>query len=465
MYMGGTLKYTKIMLVDNRLILIDRSIPAEIEDTYREYDQNGLVNLFLGRNEVAEGFFKRQIELLFVGQKKFGRPIHKGSAFHNLALAQLGQSNKIDDSIHNSLLAYIEDTLNVEIDYEDDVDRWPAASLLRDVMKIRMRLLREIKAVSFDLKQKNWVSLVDPEPILQNALENLRILGSLSLLCEIQIVPANAMPLGFPQPLERRVFIGTNYDTFYHIIPEIKEAVILSGYTPVVVSEVAIPQERIHHHSLLLLHTCGNAIFDVTNPAGQYMEIERLKDYEIWPLLVRSAISGDTSFPIWLSRMITTLGFEVVPYADISQLKNIVRDYLRRIFPGENTLFKLNRLTQLSTNELKVQILPQSIFKRGEVLKTKALFKGKVTNGFFDNEIKLPNGNTCWNWDSMTLKDGDSRTKGILNGTIEAECEWTWEIPKYIPKGSCVIATRVYNHLDNNKRIFDVEDQNTIQII
>ena len=167
-----------------------------------------------------------------------------------------------------------------------------------------------------------------PEEILQEVIEKLHLESkNLMRYCKVLVEPGATMPVGFPQPWERRVFIGTNYDTHSHMVPEIKEAVIRKGYTPVIAYEASIPPDLIHHHSLMLLHTCKYAIFDITAPAGQYMEIERAQDYGCTVLLVRSALDS-AKIPPHISSMIKTLGYKISFYKDLHELKQKVSDFL-----------------------------------------------------------------------------------------------------------------------------------------
>ena len=146
------------------------------------------------------------------------------------------------------------------------------------------------------------------------------------------------MVVGFPQPKELRVFIGTNYDVNIGVIPLIKERVTLKNlttgrrYVPITVLDVIVPPNATHDVSLLLLHTCGYAVVDVSHPGGQYVEIERIRDYGIVPknvLLVRQAAKPiDTEHPPHVSEMVSTLGYAIRYYYDPRELIAIIQDFL-----------------------------------------------------------------------------------------------------------------------------------------
>lgn len=307
----------------------DRSIPARLVDRMRTLDNEGLVALYMNRFAEAEGIFRNQYSILSEAQAGESRPIHKGGPLQNLGISLLNQGRN-EEGLHSVLLAYIEDTLDVQYGEEDEIDRRPAAVVLRDYLKIRLGFLNAIKRFSAQIKKDGkWRMATNPEEILR---EVTRTLGydfeNLFSLCDFRPLPAGGIPLGFPQPWENRVFIGANYDTHAHVIPEIKEAVIRRGYTPVIAYEVRIPADLIHHHSLLLLHTCKYAIMEITSYSGQLMELERAKDYGVTALLLRSSL-GTPTLPPQISSMIQNLGYRLELYRDIPELRQRVSAFLQ----------------------------------------------------------------------------------------------------------------------------------------
>jgi len=227
-------------------------------------------------------------------------------------------------------LAYVEDTLNVGYDLEDNADRAPAANVLRDVFYLNLRILRETKILAAQIKASGqWNMARDPEPILKKIAQRLKFdINKLSEQCERGVPQVGAMILGLPQPRERRVFIGTNYDANPGVIPLAKEGVIRRGYELVIVFEAGIPSNApdIHDKSLMLLHTCGWAIIDITAPGGQFIEVERARDYGVNLLLVRQAL--DPSHPPQVSAMVSTIGWHIKYYRDPREIIKIVAEFL-----------------------------------------------------------------------------------------------------------------------------------------
>jgi len=307
----------------------NRGIPERIREQVAHLDREGLVALYVGNYIEAIRLFEEQYELLFRTQDEENRPIHKGGSLHNrgLALFALGRA---DQAIYSILLAYVEDTLNVGYDLEDNADRAPAANVLRDVFYLNLRILREIKTVVAKIKASGqWNMARDPKPILKKIAKRLKFdINRLSEQCERGVPRVGTMILGLRLPPERRVFIGTNYDVNPGIIPLAKEGVIRCGYEPVIASEAGIPPNDpgIHDKSLMLLHTCRWAIIDVTHPGGQFIEVERARDYGVNLLLVRQAL--DPSHPPPVSAMVSTIGWPIRYYRDPRDLIPLVMGFL-----------------------------------------------------------------------------------------------------------------------------------------
>ena len=305
----------------------NREVPDTLREEYTNLGTEGLVALNIGKYAESERFFLKQYQLLLKAQDQENRPIHKGAPLHNrgLALYYLG---KQEEAIYSILLAYIEDTLGTEYDLEDNADRAAASRVLRDVFYFKLKILREIKNKSTQIKESGeWSSAKDPDPILQELAQRFYFNpNKLSDLCDRPLPKTDNPLLGFPQPREKRVFIGTNYDAQPGIIPIAKEAVIRKGYTPIVVAEVGIPPGTAHDSSLVLLHTCKYAIFDITVPSGQLMEIERTHDYNVEVLLLRAVLPSEQQRGI--SEMLSTLGYKIKTYNDPRELLDLIPKFL-----------------------------------------------------------------------------------------------------------------------------------------
>jgi len=311
-------------------------IPLDIEEKIRKYRLEGAIELQNGNPKLAKAFFEKQYQTLIEAQKREKRTLHKGDALYNLGLAFLYMED-YNNAIKNFLLAYIEDTLSSEFDYEDNADRAPAAQMLRDVFIIDLRFLREIKT-AVRLSKSD-----EPEKPIQNHEKILEIVeGVLDIFLEKLTLLAKRLPkmekpvVGFPQPRELRVFIGTNYDVNIGIIPLVKDGIQRknqtdnTNYTAVAVLDLNVPPDSIHDVCLTLLHTCNYAIIDVGHPGGQFVEIERIRDYGIPDknvLLLRQS-AKDPSHTPHVSGMIATLGYRLEYYYDPREIIALTQEFL-----------------------------------------------------------------------------------------------------------------------------------------
>lgn len=306
----------------------NRNFPPELNASFQPVWSEAMAAFYQERYADAIVALNHALQLLVEAQTNLGRGVHKGAVLYQLGVASLGTDNP-REALRNILLAYVEDTLGTPIDFEDDADRTPAGRALFDGFVIQLRLLREIKCVSRGIKETvvSWQHAMDPLPILEKALSQVgSTLSNALLLCQRQNLTIGPAPLGFPQPRDRRVFLGTNYDTHPHVIPEMRLATLNRNYVPVAARDVVVPPNaNVHDVSLLLLHTCTRAIFDVTQPAGQFMEIERARDYGVNVLLVRT---DPVSHPPHVSQMICSLGYPLQAYRDMAELRQRVANFL-----------------------------------------------------------------------------------------------------------------------------------------
>lgn len=310
-------------------------------------------DLWISRKyRASEIKYKEMLRFYFNIQDEIKRPIHKGSPYYMIGMSILPQRDRYEEALRNILLAYIEDALNRIIQEEDEADRYPAGNVLIDFFIIRLRVLGTIKRLVYNYKERNEInSFFDPIDILNDVAKNLNYNPSslLSLCLKTPQLP-ELQPLGFPQPWEKRVFVGGNYTTHRPNIRKISEVVSRLGYTPVVADEVYIEPEFVHHHTLLLLHTCAYAIIDISSQAGQLIEIERTFDYETKLLLVWAAPNQETCgiIPSWVTRMVRTMRkephFIQRGYTDFDQINDIVTEFF-----SSQTSTSTSTFTQLSS--------------------------------------------------------------------------------------------------------------------
>jgi hypothetical protein len=130
-----------------------------------------------------------------------------------------------------------------------------------------------------------------------------------------------------PGQLERRVFIGGNYDNCA-VLREIASIVQDLGYQPIIALDFDIPETEIRRYDLILLHNCKYAIFEVTFSNGHLIEIERARDYDVQTLLVYQVRDENRKPPPGATQMILTSAFPRFGYKNFTELKEYLRSFL-----------------------------------------------------------------------------------------------------------------------------------------
>lgn len=132
------------------------------------------------------------------------------------------------------------------------------------------------------------------------------------------------------------IFLGGNYNIDHDILNTLKETIIKikidneENFIPIIAEDMfkEFNPNKIHEESLRLLHNCGFAVIDITNPAGQLMELERARDYGVVTFV--SYKSRHTSImPVSLSKIMGEWGLGYIfRYEDPEGLKKFVKSML-----------------------------------------------------------------------------------------------------------------------------------------
>lgn len=132
------------------------------------------------------------------------------------------------------------------------------------------------------------------------------------------------------------IFLGGNYEKDGPILNTLNETIRgievdnEENFIPIIAKEVfnELDPSKIHEESLRLLHNCGFAVIDITNPAGQLMELERARDYGI-VTFVSYGSSHPSKMPVTLSKVMEEWGLGYIfRYEDINGLKKFVKSML-----------------------------------------------------------------------------------------------------------------------------------------
>jgi len=305
-------------------------LPQDLQEEFDSLAEDGFTAIRERNFLHARATFKLLYEIV-LDRQPVGRSYHKGLPLHNWGAAMLLSLEPLM-ALKLFLLAYAEDVLSAAYDHEDQADETPAGQAVRLAYRVRDDLLAAIKKLARDGKRHGDYVPGDPQFILTAALNDVD--------CGIEQA-ASAIPqlakrdINNLQSLwEKRVFVGGSYASQFAILNEIKKEVVRWGYDAIIASEFDMPPDLVHHHTLMLLHNCTFAIFDISSEAGHLVEVERLRDYGISPLFVfqphpehpRPRISA------MLETLIRQGGNEPKSYSDVQQLRDHVKAFLEPYF-------------------------------------------------------------------------------------------------------------------------------------
>ena len=295
---------------------------AETVNNVAKKELDAYVKLSAGKAKEAFTLYDeilREIQRNEILQK---RAIHKGAIYHMMGICLITQ-RKTQLAFKRFLLAYIEDTLNVEYGKEKMADAAPAGTVLSNWFGVKATLLKEIKEISKRRKLDNWINLRKPEKILDES-EHFLGINRRNLKEQYKFKPEFQKTLEYDW--KSRVFIGGSYRSEkMATLERIKGFVKEEHFDPIFVMDYHLDDEGdIHHHSLMILHTCRLAIFEVSKAAGQFIELAKVIDYGIPTLILcEKNVSED------LSSMIKTMkGAKCVFYSE-DNLEQIVKEFIR----------------------------------------------------------------------------------------------------------------------------------------
>ncbi len=263
-------------------------IPDEIVPRLDELRTAAAVAFQLQNWAIAAERLDATYRFLLEQQQRLATRFHKGWELHNGGVAYLN-FQRFADGVRRIILAYVEDALSADTGEEAHADRGTAGFVLGG-LGVQPRLLDSIRSVAREMKESRAGVPGDPEFVLARALDDLSIPGVTldQELARRAAEDAASRPkrtiVGVTSPFERRCFVGGNYFIGGPNLEEIRRSVVSSEFDAILVDDFDIPSDRVHHDSLLLLHLCTRAIFEITVPAGQLMELERCRDYNIRPL-------------------------------------------------------------------------------------------------------------------------------------------------------------------------------------
>ena len=242
---------------------------------------------------------------------------HKGGEVHNMGMCKVYAQQALES------LKYIEDLLSLPL---VSANNTPGAKTLRGFFKLSDN--------EFNVILRCVEDTIDKQGIVQNPRDVFSHIQELRQYNEIEkkakqvtlFIKHGRYPSvsHLPGEWEKRVFIGGDYESIY-LLDAIIAPVIEYGFIPILATEFKTADEDIHHHSLLLLHNCKYAIFDVSSKGGHMMEAERTLDYGTITLFVCNITEQPR-----VSAMLKSLGknYEIHWFEKRKELKKHIFEFL-----------------------------------------------------------------------------------------------------------------------------------------
>lgn len=261
-----------------------------------------------------------------------GQRFHKGYALHNIGYSLLFRGDA-PGAYPLFVAAYVEDLLSRPPTEGGPPRDTPAAIVLTKLYEVGGDVLEAFDDQVLRTAQADPDLARDPIRLLSSIGIPETSVPSEAVLNKIGVQPAPGPllePGRFPVPWEDRVFVGGNYD-FPQDITIIERIVRTHGKFPVVARHYRILEDDVHRTSLMLLHECRLAIFEISREAGQLMEIERTRDFGIKVLAVRqSADPNELRASGMVKALLKRDAAEVKTYQTPEELETIIADFLAR---------------------------------------------------------------------------------------------------------------------------------------
>lgn len=283
-------------------------------------------SLVLSRQyDKAKMGFEEAYKMLLDKQPRESR-YHKGHLLHQIGII-LVLSGNAPEALRYFILAYIEDLLNVKREEEDKADDAPAGRTLRGVYKVKEAALRQLKVIVREKRSSGSV-VQNPESVFNELAQGKTPKDFTQPESIPNLGVEKRKPGKFKFDWEKRVFVGGGYYKHMPQIDNIKRVCSEMGYDPVIAVDFEAPEEFLHDHALMLLHECSKAIFEVTESAGQLMEIERLRDYGYKGGNVLIVHERDANLTEMLTPLLSAEGYRVERYYSDLHLTDLVKEFL-----------------------------------------------------------------------------------------------------------------------------------------
>lgn len=259
-------------------------------------------------------------------QRQHNKRFHKGYPLHNIGYTSYLLNRP--DALKYFTLAYIEDLLSA--DTEDEADATPAGRTLLGAYKMSRESLASLKQTVSHLKTAGSIP-DEPAKVIEELGETqdryVGLLGQKAKHLEQKRASRNFMQ--FDSPWDKRVFVGGSA-VLGPIIEEMRKVITSLGFDPVIPVDFDMPPGMtIYHKCLALLHACKYAVFDVSEQAGQMLEMDRAPEYAVQTIAVWSRNSEFRITEMLKSRLYDR-GIPCKPYDTFDEMKTVLGEFFQR---------------------------------------------------------------------------------------------------------------------------------------
>jgi tetratricopeptide (TPR) repeat protein len=319
---------------------------SKIQDNYQKYLQYAWQLEITGQRAITKQAYDEAIEqysewveLLFNYQNIREERVHKGHPLFHLGLIYL-KKNNFPKAIQYILQSYIEDVITSRKPTHIE-----ATSSYKTLIKLGMGydLLQNIQEWIYSQKEDEK-KLFSPEELVNRFFKEEKAALPKAIppekdraIAEIEDVVTERKSIdNLPGIYSKRVFIGGSYGSDYQgKLRDISQFVKSLGFEPVIMLDYDPPRDsegkallNIHDFAVLLVHMCNYAIFELSEAAGQYNEIE-------WSIrFLRKSTWGVCEQGKKVSTMVTDLfsesGEDIFYYSSSSSMKDHIRSKLCR---------------------------------------------------------------------------------------------------------------------------------------
>jgi hypothetical protein len=294
-------------------------LQREIEQALARADSQLAEHRWEAAANQLEGLYARLLQAQPVGDR-----FDKTEVLWHLAIAYLFGPFYSGSSARAALWALVEDTLTRAERSPESIREmdWPAVANYRAIVPLPDNALVSIRDFASGAVSAG-VAPADPDVLLRDAA----VADYYAIGAPGEPTPPR-QPGRFTSDWSERVFIGGNYQAQWAPLHDIASEVRAHGWDPVLAWEFYAPAGQIHHHALMLLHECRSAVFDVTTPGGQLMELERTRDYMIDPLVVMQGTVDHGYLSPMVGELLARQRVTLMRYSSADELGGLVRDYL-----------------------------------------------------------------------------------------------------------------------------------------